>query len=100
MDGRRSGSVRAEDGVGEFEEGVGPAVEAFVEGAAEVVQSIGRFHCAHHALTESFTHPSPPTQLKRKLRRLAELISRVDSLNLRPDFDPQEWAEPFKSLSE
>jgi hypothetical protein len=44
VDGRRSGSVRAEDGVCELEEGVCPAVEAFVERASEVVQSIGRFH--------------------------------------------------------
>lgn len=27
-----------------------------------------------------------------RLRRLAELIPRVDSLDLRPDFDPQKWA--------
>ena len=46
MDGRRGGSVRAEDGVCEFEEGVAPAVEAFVERAAEVAKSIGRFHDA------------------------------------------------------
>ena len=44
VDGRRSGSVRGEDGVGELEEGVGPAVEAIVERTAEVVESIGRFH--------------------------------------------------------
>jgi hypothetical protein len=43
--GRRSGSVRAEDGVGKLEEGVGPGVEAFVERAAEGLESIGRrFH--------------------------------------------------------
>jgi len=29
--GRRGGGVRTEDGVGEFEEGIGSAVEAFVE---------------------------------------------------------------------
>jgi hypothetical protein len=46
VDGRRGGSVRTEDGVGELEEGVGPAVEAFVERAAEVAKSIGRFHDA------------------------------------------------------
>jgi hypothetical protein len=44
VDGRRNGSVRAEDGVGELEEGVGPAVEAFVERVAEGTKSIGRFH--------------------------------------------------------
>ena len=52
-DGRRVGSVRAEDGVGEFEEGVASAVEASVERAAEVVESIGRFHDA------PIMHPSP-----------------------------------------
>jgi hypothetical protein len=41
---RRGGAVRAEDGVGEFEEGVSPAVEAFVERATESAKSIGRFH--------------------------------------------------------
>jgi hypothetical protein len=41
---RRGGPIGGEDGVGEFEEGVGPAVEAFVEGAAEGAKSIGRFH--------------------------------------------------------
>ena len=44
VDGRRGGSVRAEYGVGELEEGVCPAVEAFVERAAEGEKSIGRFH--------------------------------------------------------
>jgi hypothetical protein len=44
VDGRRSSSVRAEDGVGKLEEGVGSAVEAFVERAAEGAKSIGRFH--------------------------------------------------------
>jgi hypothetical protein len=44
VDGRRSGSVSAEDGVGKLEEGVAPAVEAFVERAAEGAKSIGRFH--------------------------------------------------------
>jgi hypothetical protein len=44
VDGRRSGSVRAEDGVGELEEGVAPGVKAFVEREAEVAESIGRFH--------------------------------------------------------
>jgi hypothetical protein len=43
--GGRGGAVRSEDGVGEFEEGVFPAVEAFVERAAEGAKSIGRrFH--------------------------------------------------------
>jgi hypothetical protein len=47
VSGTRNGCVRTEDGVGEFEEGVGPAVEAFVERAAEIVESIGRFHDEH-----------------------------------------------------
>jgi hypothetical protein len=46
VDRRRGGSVSTEDGVGELEEGVASAVEAFVEGVAEAVQSIGRFHDA------------------------------------------------------
>jgi hypothetical protein len=40
----RGGAVRGQDGVGELEEGVFPAVEAFVERAAEGAKSIGRFH--------------------------------------------------------
>jgi hypothetical protein len=44
VDGRRDGGLRGEDGVGEFEEGVGSAVEASVERAAEGTKSIGRFH--------------------------------------------------------
>jgi hypothetical protein len=42
--GGRAGAVRGEDGVGELEEGVAPAAEAFVERAAEGAKSIGRFH--------------------------------------------------------
>jgi hypothetical protein len=41
---RRSGAVRREDGVGELEESVCPAVEALLERAAEGLESIGRFH--------------------------------------------------------
>ena len=42
------GAVGGEDGVSELEEGVSPAVEAFVERAAEGEKSIGgRFHDAH-----------------------------------------------------
>src|SRR5215218_6964683 len=44
VSGRRGGTVRGEDGVGELEEGVSPAVEAFVERTAEGLESIGRFH--------------------------------------------------------
>jgi hypothetical protein len=43
--GRRGGgAVSGEDSVGELEEGVGSAVEASVEQAAEGPKSIGRFH--------------------------------------------------------
>ena len=43
--GGRGGAVRGEEGVGELEEGVFSAVEAFVERAAEDLESIGRrFH--------------------------------------------------------
>ena len=42
--GRRGGAVSGEDGVGELEEGVGSAMEASVERAAEGTKSIGRFH--------------------------------------------------------
>ena len=44
MSRRRGGAVRGEDGVCELEEGVCPAMEAFVERAAEGLESIGRFH--------------------------------------------------------
>jgi len=43
---RRGGTIGGEDSVGEFEEGVSPAVEAFVERATEGAKSIGRFHDA------------------------------------------------------
>jgi hypothetical protein len=46
VNGRRDGAIRAEDGVGEFEESIVPAVEAFVERVAEGAKSIGRFHDA------------------------------------------------------
>jgi hypothetical protein len=67
MDGRGDG-VRGEDGVGEFEEGVGPAVEAFVERATEAVESVVGSH-------DAFIMPSPAAcrilfpsmELKRKL---------------------------------
>jgi hypothetical protein len=69
VDGRGDGTVRGEDGVGEFEEGVAPAVEAFVERAAEAVESIGRFHDAPimHSPT-ALRIPCPTPELKRKLR--------------------------------
>jgi hypothetical protein len=44
---RRDCGVGSEDGVGELEEGIAPRVEAFVEGVAEAVQSVGRFHDEH-----------------------------------------------------
>jgi hypothetical protein len=44
-------------------------VEAFEERAAEVVESIGRFDDVPiMRSSRGFTHPSPPTQLKCKLR--------------------------------
>jgi hypothetical protein len=46
VDGGRGGAVRTEDGVCELEEGVCPAVEAFVERAAKGANSIERFHDA------------------------------------------------------
>ena len=46
VNGRRDSDIRIEDGVGQFEEGVASAVEAFVERVAEAVESIGRFHNA------------------------------------------------------
>ena len=50
MDGRQAqvywggDRARGEDGVGEFEEGVAPAVQTFVERAAEGVESVRGFH--------------------------------------------------------
>jgi hypothetical protein len=69
VDGRRGGSVRAEDGVGELEKSVAPAVEAFVERAAEGLESIARFHDAPimHPPTATRT-PYLSAELKRKLR--------------------------------
>ena len=46
MGGGRGATVCGKDGIGELEESVGPAVEAFVERAAEGLESIGRFHDA------------------------------------------------------
>jgi hypothetical protein len=69
VSGRRNGTVRTEDGVGELEEGVGPAGEAFVERAAEGLESIGRFHDA--LIMHPPTAPRTPyllVGLKRKLR--------------------------------
>src|SRR5215210_3704112 len=68
VNGRRGG-IRGEEGVGELEEGVGPAVEASVERAAEGAESIRRFHDVPimHSPSASRT-PYPAPQLKRKLR--------------------------------
>ncbi len=75
MDGRRDGSVRTEDGVGELEEGVAPSVEASVERAAETDKSIGTFHDA------PIMHPPPASRtpyllvgLKRKLRAFVAVL--------------------------
>jgi hypothetical protein len=46
VNGRRYGGVSAEDGVGKLEESVAPTMEAFVEGVAEAVESVRRFHDA------------------------------------------------------
>jgi len=69
VSGGRDGGLRGEDGVGELEEGVGSAVEAFVERAAEDVQSGGRFHDAPIMRSPTaFRTPYLPAGLKRKLR--------------------------------
>ena len=69
MSGRREGTVRSEDGIGEFEEGIAPAVEAFVERAAEAVESIGRLHHAPIMHSQrAFRTPCLPAELERKLR--------------------------------
>jgi len=68
VNGRRNG-VRSEDGVGEFEESVAPAVEVFVERVAEAVESIAWFHDGHimHSPT-AFRTPYLAVEVKRKLR--------------------------------
>jgi hypothetical protein len=71
VNGRRDSGVRTEDGVGQFEEGVAPTVEAFVERAAETVENIGTFHDAlimHSPAT--LRTPYLPVELKRNLKRL------------------------------
>src|SRR5215218_3614243 len=67
--GRRSSAVCGKYGVGELEEGISPAVEAFVERAAEGAKSIVRFHDGRimHLPTASRTSYLP-AELKRKLR--------------------------------
>jgi hypothetical protein len=68
VNGGRYG-VGGEDGIGEFEEGIGSAVKTLVERAAEAVESVVRFHDA------LIMHSPPacrliyqPMELKRKLR--------------------------------
>ena len=78
MYGGRYG-VCAQEGVGEFEEGIGPVVETLVECVAERakgVKSIGRFHdgTIMHSPAASRTF-RPPAGLKRKLRAWVDLIS-------------------------
>ncbi len=69
VDGGRDGGLRGEDGVGEFEEGVTPAAEAFVERAAEGAESIGRFHDAPIMRSATALRTSClPVKLKRKLK--------------------------------
>ena len=72
MGGGRAGAVCGEDGVGEFEEGVAPTVEAFVERAAEAVESIVRFHDVSIMRSPTALRiPCPTLELKRKLRASA-----------------------------
>jgi len=69
----RGESVSGEEGVGEFEESVGPAMEAFIERAAEAVETVVGFH-------DASIMPSPnasrilymPTELKHKLSKSRE----------------------------
>ena len=78
MDGGRDG-VGVEDGVGEFEEGVGSALETFVERAAEAVESVVGFHDA--PIVHSPRAPRIlylPMELKRKLRACANREPRAD----------------------
>lgn len=72
VDGRGDGGVRGEKSVGEFEEGVGPSVEAFVERTAEAAKSIVGFHDAfimHSSKDRRILFP--PMELKRKFRACA-----------------------------
>jgi hypothetical protein len=70
VDGGRDGGVGVEDGVGEFEEGVGSALETFVERAAEAVESVV---VGFHDVPIMHSPRAPrilylPMELKRKLR--------------------------------
>jgi hypothetical protein len=96
VSGRRNGPVRSEDGIGEFEEGVSPAMEAFVERAAEGLESIGRFHDA--LIMHPPTAPRTPyllVGLKRKLRYpplfFYQTCSRPSSVS-RPSLDARGFA--------
>ena len=76
VDGGRDG-VGGEDGVGEFEEGVGSALETFVERAAEAVESVVGFHDApimHSPRVPRILYL--PMELKRKLRDSGFAVSK------------------------
>jgi hypothetical protein len=68
MNGRRN-AIRSEESVGELEESIGPAVETFLERAAEGAKSIGRSHDATimHSPT-ALRILCLPAGLKRKFR--------------------------------
>jgi len=69
VSGRRDGGLRGEDGIGQLEEGVGSAVEAIVERAAEGAKSVGRFHDVPIMPPPTACRILPlPAGLKRKLR--------------------------------
>lgn len=79
MDRGRDG-VGSEDGVGKFEEGIGSAVEAFVERVAEGVESIVGFHnvlIMHSPKNRRILYL--PAQLKRKLifRHIMEIAKFI-----------------------
>jgi len=50
VDRRRDGGVSGKEGVGKFEEGVGPAVEILVEGVAERAKGVKSLEGFHDAL--------------------------------------------------
>ncbi len=84
VDRRRYG-LGGEEGVGEFEEGVGPAVETLVERVAERakgVKSVESFHDATimHSPAASRTF-RPPARLKRKLKVLLRRLRSTSNLH-------------------
>jgi hypothetical protein len=84
-------AVRGEDGVGEFEEGVSPALEAFVESGGRCEEHREIPWCDHHAPTESLPHPLPPAQLKRKLREFSDVLA----LQAGPDSSSRSFESGF-----